>query len=508
MAFMATASTFDALPVSPRFRGLARLKRVISFPAMLGALLVAGLFVFLGKFDIDPDVWWHLKVGQDILATHRWPTADVYSFTAHGAPWIAYEWLGEVLLASVQRAFGLRGLMVLDLALGSAIVLALYALAWLRSGDCRAAFLACMLLLSPIVFSCTMRPQMLGYLFLVLTLIILERFRQGHAGALWLLPPLFVAWVNTHGTFVIGLFALLVYLTGGWVEIHWSSLESTPWTASQRIRLGLVFAASLAALIATPYGTRLAAYPLDMALSQPINVSNVQEWQPMPFGLLQGKIFLAVLVGFLLAQVVFRPTWQLAEFTLFVVGVAAACLHARFFLVFVPFSAPLVAVILSRLIPARPPGKDIYVLNALLMTASVVLIVAYFPSRKQIENYMAGRWPVEAVRYIESHPPPRPMYNSYYYGGFLVSALDGRNKVFIDGRADAYERAGVLADYLRIERATPIALPLLGVYHVQSCLLQRKEALATVLAASPQWHVAYADEVSALFVRRQTGEQW
>ena len=101
------------------------------------------MFVPLRNFFVDPDVWWHIKVGATLLSTHHWPTMDPYSFTAHGSPWIAYEWLGEVLLAAVQRAWGLPGLVALDVVLAAAILFALYALATLRCGNSKAAFVTC-----------------------------------------------------------------------------------------------------------------------------------------------------------------------------------------------------------------------------------------------------------------------------------------------------------------------------------------------------------------------------
>jgi hypothetical protein len=478
------------------------LKRAISFPAMLAALLVGALFALLRDFIVDPDLWWHLKVGQTILATHHWPTADTYSFTAQGTPWMACEWLGEMLLAAVQRAWGLPGLMALDLALGAAILLALYALASLRSRNSKAAFVTCGLLLFLTAVFFSLRPQMLGYFFLILTLIILERFRRGRAGTLWLLPPLFLVWVNTHGSFLVGLFAFGVYGISGLVKIRWGGLESTLWTAAERLRLGLVFLASLVALAITPYGAKLAGYPMDMAFLQPVVVANIREWQPMPFNSLAGKLFLSLLLGFLLAQVILRLTWQLAELTLFLAGIVAACLHARLLLVFVPFAAPLLAVILSHWIPPYDPGKDKYALNALLMIAVVVGMVRFFPSRAQLESHIAQHWPVKAVQYLKQHPPPRPMFNSHEYGGYLIYSLDGQNKVFIDGRNDIYERTGVFADYRSITWVEPNALLLLRAYNVQSCLIERGEALATLLAASSQWQKVYADERSVLFVRR------
>jgi hypothetical protein len=94
------------------------------------------------------------------------------------------------------------------------------------------------------------------------------------------------------------------------------------------------------------------------------------------------------------------------------------------------------------------------------------------------------------------------MYNTYGYGGYLIWQLDGQNKVFVDGRADTYERVGVLADYLSIARLAPTTPFLLDAYNVQSCLLDREEPLATLLTASPGWRKVYSDKLSALFVRR------
>jgi len=145
-------------------------------------------------------------------------------------------------------------------------------------------------------------------------------------------------------------------------------------------------------------------------------------------------------------------------------------------------------------------------LNAILMIAVVAGVARFFPSRTQLENRVAERWPVKAVQYLEQHPAPRPMYNNLRYGGYLIYALDGRNKVFIDGRNDIYERTGVFADYVSIGRVKPNAFFLLRAYNVQSCFIEPQEALATLLAASPQWQKVYADNLIAIFARKSAGD--
>ena len=131
-----------ARPVASALRALEILKWVFSFPAMLGTFLVGATFYAGRVFTVDPDMWWHITTGQTILATHHWPTVDPYSFTVHGQPWIAYEWLGDVLIGAVARIGGVRGLDALLIVLGSAVMLALYVFATIRAKNSKAGFLA------------------------------------------------------------------------------------------------------------------------------------------------------------------------------------------------------------------------------------------------------------------------------------------------------------------------------------------------------------------------------
>lgn len=475
-------------------------RRVCSFPTMLGTLLVGAVFVAGSTFSVDPDLWWHIQVGQEILATRHWPHTDPYSFTAFGQPWMAYEWLGEVLLGGVARVAGLPGLEALLLILASAVILALYGYTTLRSRNSKASFVACTALYALITPFFSMRPQMLGYFFLILTLLALELFRQGKPRYLWFLPLIFLLWVNTHGSFIVGLGTIFVFWIGGLKKFELGGMETRQWTPKQRVRLELIFLLCLAVLPITPYGTRLAVYPFDMALSQPVNVANILEWQPMPFNLMGGKIFLALLLGFFVAQVAFRFTWRAEELTLFVFGTTMACLHLRFLILFVPFFAPFLVTILARWLPRYDRAKDKFVLNAALIGLVIGAIVHYFPTNANMRRLVAKTFPADAVQYIHQHPVPGPMFNSYGFGGYLVWALP-EQKVFIDGRGDVFERSGVFSDYLHISNLKPGALAVLNGYGVQSCLLERDEPLATLLSASPSWKRVYWDDVSALFVR-------
>src|SRR5437763_2185373 len=66
----------------------------------------------------DGDTGWHIRTGQWILANHRVPHADMFSYTMPGTPWFAWEWVWDILFAVIYNFSGLAGVVV-----GSLVVL-------------------------------------------------------------------------------------------------------------------------------------------------------------------------------------------------------------------------------------------------------------------------------------------------------------------------------------------------------------------------------------------------
>jgi hypothetical protein len=480
------------------------LKQIFSFPTMLGGLLVVIIFVAKRNFDVDPDLWWHLKVGENILATHRWPTTDPYSFTAAGQPWLAYEWLGDVLFATVARLGGLSGLQALLIFLGAAVLVALYAYATLRCGNSKAGFVSAIVVLVLATLNFNLRPQMLGYLFLILTLISLERFRQGRSFALWFLPPLFLIWINTHGSWEVGLGTILVYWICGLKEMRLGDIEMHAWKPEERVQLSLIFLLCVAVIPITPYGTRLAAYPFDVVASLPLNLANIGEWQPMPFNAFGPNLFLALVLGTMAMQIALQSKWRMEDLLLFCGATTMAFIHKRFLLVFVPVFIPLLATVLAHWLPNYERKKDQYAVNAAMIFSMLAVMVYYFPSRVQTEESVARHFPTGAVTYLKDHPVSGLMFNSYEFGGYLVYSRGNEHKVFIDGRGELYEHGGIYADYLHVSLVKPGLLGVLRNYGIKTCLIKREDPMAVFLAALPEWKQLYADPVSVVFVRSDT----
>src|SRR6188508_3447610 len=85
----------------------------LSWPLVVGILLFAFLSNADGLLLSDPDSHWHIAVGNWILAHASVPTSDPFSFTFAGQPWIAKEWLSQLLLAGAYTFGGWAGVVVL-----------------------------------------------------------------------------------------------------------------------------------------------------------------------------------------------------------------------------------------------------------------------------------------------------------------------------------------------------------------------------------------------------------
>ena len=482
------------------------LKKCFSFPVLLGTILVVVNFAIERVLRNEPDTWWHLKYGEYLLQAGHFPTADIYSFTAYGVFRMVYEWLGSIPLAIAYRLGGLRGLDVLLITLTSIIVVLIYYFAYLRCRNSKAAFLAAAVALPFAALTFTLRPQLVGFIFLLLILICLERYRLGLQKSLWAIPPIFLLWVNTHGSFALGLFILGVYWVSGLVGFSWGGLIAKRWQLNQRIHIALIFMLSLAVLPITPYGTRMAVYPLSMAFSQPLNVANVMEWRPLPFSFWQTKFLVLLLLALIIGAISLRPKFRVEVIGLFLFAAFSTLLHARFVILFGMLVAPIVADLIAHWVPPYESAIDKYIINAVLILGGVVLMCTKLPSQSELLKNVAKKEPVHAVEYLRTHSTPGPMFNDYAFGGYLVWALGPEHKVFIDGRGDLYEETGVFADYATIEDLRPATLGILRNYGIRSCMVDPNNALATLLSALPNWKRVYSDHVAAIYVRTGTAE--
>ena len=209
----------------------------------LESLFTAAVVLFgfrLGARPIgDNSMFTHLRTGIDMARTGSIPRSDPYSFTAFDHRWVVQSWLPEWTYGWAFRLGGYK-LVVFEQALLVAL------LAWLvvrlaRAGSPLRTALAGITAVGVGTSLWTARPLLFGLICMALTITIVERRRSP-----WLLIPVVWLWVNSHGSFPLGLVWLGARAVG----------EGLEWRAWPRETLRYVgwFLAGVVASVANPLG--------------------------------------------------------------------------------------------------------------------------------------------------------------------------------------------------------------------------------------------------------------
>lgn len=482
-----------------RPRTIECLRKLGSFPVLLAVLLALVIFLAIPRSIADPDIGWHLRNAQYQIHTHSFLRQDLYSFTTHGKPWMDHEWLAEIPFYLAWRAFGPRGVFLVSVALIETILLGIFGLAYVQSKSAKAAFVVSFAAIFLASVSFGPRTLLFGWVFLVVELGILYRFRSGRRQQdLWLLPFLFLLWVNAHGSWIIGIVLLGLFIMSGCVEGTCGSIEDRRWTRAEAVSLGWTSLLSVLAVFVNPYGWRLVLYPFDIAFHQTLNIANVQEWKSLDFHTPRGKVVLAILAGAILLQLVRRRKWRLHEVLFALVGMYAGLTYSRFLFLTAILVLPFLAEDLSSWMPYYA-DRDKPWLNAPIAVGAVVAAILLFPSNRQLDSRGANLYPDQALTYLQHFDFHGNVFNDYLWGGYLIWNVR-QVPVFIDSRVDVFERNGVLADYLHVVRIED-SLRILDKYSIRYVLITNHVPLSYLLQHTSGWKVDYQEKTAILLER-------
>ena len=485
-----------------------------SFLAVLTLVMIGIQFIYsMYHPDMnDPDVWWHIRNAQYLFQHHQFPRQDLYSFTVGGHPWINHEWLSEIPYYLAYRAFGLVGLKSLPFFILDAIFLLLLYLCYQESRNFKASFVACCYATFLATVSFGPRTILFGYVYLVILLIVLHRFRERGSAPLWVLPPLFCLWANTHGSWSIGLILFFLIGAAGFVEGKWGNVESTRWTPTQLRQLAATGGASIAALFVNPFGWRLVYYPFDLAFKQKLNISHVAEWVSVDFHDLRGKMVLILVVGFLLGALFRNRKWNLGELLILLFALYSGLTYIRFLVLLGIVSAPAMAQIFD-FFPRYRPHEDTPKVNTAVILGLIGIMIYLWPREAKVRQSMEETYPAGVISHLKANPPQGNVLNFYLWGGYL-GWNDPDLKIFVDSRVDIFEYAGVLKDYLDllgVDNFEHRPEPILEKYNIRYVLFPPSDSknplhaagqLANVLEHDPHWKTLYRDKVCILLEKQ------
>jgi len=498
------------------------------FVALLSMLVFTPLSVrLLG----DAGIGWHIRTGQQILATHSIPRVDTFSSTMSGKPWFAWEWLYDLVVGQLEASLGLNGVVWLTAVTIAAVFAWMFRLLMVRGANIFVALVLVLLAVSASTIHFLARPHVLSWLFTLAWFWILdssERAVSSGVGTaamprsmrrIWLLPLLMLIWVNVHGGFLVG-FVLLgaFFLAAGWswLRVEEGSLEGVLQknAATKRLKtLSAVGVTSVVASLMNPYEWKLYGH-IYAYLSNRFLMDHVEEFQSPNFHGVAQKCFLALLLITLAVLACKGRELRASEGLTVLFAVYAGLYASRN----IPVSSILLVMIVAPLVPTNR-GKGFlrrmfaveagqrghaWPLLAIVLTLLIALNGGRIGSNQWMDAHFGSkRMPVEAVNYVEQHDINGPVLSPDYWGGYLIYRLYPKAQVVVDDRHDLYGEE-FFQSYLKMMHGERGWEEFLRTHETSCALLPRDAALASLLATTQGWRSIYSDDVAVVFVRDLT----
>jgi hypothetical protein len=449
--------------------------------------LFYGLFLFQGytSFFRDSDAGWHIRIGEAILASGELPRTDPYSFSRAGQPWFAWEWLSDVITGRIDQASGLRGVALFYGVAIAAGVWLWFRLHWALGGNFLVACAMAPLLLSTCNIHWLARPHVESWLFLLGSLLYLERKGSGQAKVR---PTLSTAlgvaaftalWANIHASFFLAPLLALLYALRG--RVSW-------W----------LVAVAAAAPLANPYGWRLYQHVYNYLMDSEL-LARIGEFQSFDFHTAgAGQIIATVILG--IAGGTLALTAGRWEHFFLAMAISAMALRSARAL---PLSALLLLPVANCAITEKLPFQRFQAycvrLRALdarmggLALAPFLVLAAGGLLRATPAGFPPSQFPVAAYAHL---PEGGRLFAPDSYGGYLIYRSGGRRKVFFDGRSDFYG-AEFLKQYSRMVQVRPGWRETWEGWHFSHALLPNDYPLVPALEQIG-WRETYRDGVATL----------
>ena len=472
----------------------------------------------------DGDTGWHIRTGEWILAHRAVPQADMFSFTRPGAPWYAWEWLSEVILAVIHRYAGLAGIVLAGALLISLTFALLFRLVARKSGNVIVAIIVTLVAVAGSSIHWLARPHLFTLLFAAVFLTVIERAREGSIQRLALLPLLTLVWTQLHGGFFCGILILLAYAGG---EVVNGLVAATGEQRAKAFARCQPYFKTLAACslmtFANPYGFKLHQHIYEY-LTDNFQFTHVLELLSISFQHPIARFFEPmILVG--MAAAFWHARARRFEYVFLLGGWAhLGLMSARNIPIYLVVAAPVVALALREWIESlreaevapwicRAAGRfqlkaeDVASVDLLprLHLASVaglavmgVILFAPNPPNKFKAEYDLKKYPAAALQALRKAGLSQRIFTHDEWGDYLIYKLYPEIRVFVDGRSDFY---GAKFDqkYLDVMNVKYDWEQTLGEYGIDTILLPVEAPLAGALKQSPRWRAAYDDQIAIVF---------
>lgn len=447
------------------------MKYLFTISIIAGFTLLALLSIH--SFDsINNDIGRHIKLGEIIWQTKNVPATNLFSFTEPDHRFINHHWLSEVLFYFWYLLVGLKGLIVFKtvIILISFLILFLTLqkiISFNKNSDKNrliypiAGFV---FLLFVFIFSerTEVRPEIFSFLLFSTFLSVLLREKYiGRTWIIWILPALELLWVNLHIYFFVGPLMMLFFVLDDFFNNPSRSRRKEPM---------ILLALTGLAMLVNPNGLVGALYPLNVFNEYGYNVAENQS----PFvlarlapsftiTLFKFSLFLAI-GSFVLVIKKFKN--KLFEFMLAGFLIFASMKMIRNFSIYSLGMYPIVVLNIEYAVNSFRIFNSLSKKRAFQFLSYALLLglISFFSYQLISNRFYAQQWSKTkfglvvpaggsgGVEFIKTTGLKGPIFNNFDLGSYLIWKLYPQEKVFIDGRPEAYSEDFFKKIYIPMEQ--------------------------------------------------------
>jgi hypothetical protein len=363
----------------------------------------------------ETDLFFHLKLGEIILATHHVPLRNLFSFTYPQYPDPDLAWAFQVTMALAHRAGGFAAIVLFK----TAATVAAAALAWrnarARGASPTATMLALVMVIEAMRPRLVERPHLVTFVGLGVLVLLLDEPRRWK----WL-PLLALGWAQFHaGVFFCPLIVLL-FAVGAWLD-----RAALPWRRLLVLLPLIVICTQL-----TPAGTRLARYLLwhtGLGATRIIDeFRHADAWNDPWFFVLMALA--------LATAIALREPWR--RLLPVILVALLAWRSVRFVAEWALLAAPLVAAGITRALAAHVPRHArVGLAGAAALLGVIAVERVATPDPPRLADDVV---PFDAIDFVTETGLRRRMFHDLDVGCYLAWQGWPRWQVFEDARLPAY----------------------------------------------------------------------
>ncbi|MCB9060931.1 MAG: hypothetical protein H6622_05380 [Halobacteriovoraceae bacterium] len=458
------------------------------------------------------DTWWHLKLGQIMSETRSIIREDSFSVLAQGKPFIAYQWLAQVLFFQLFDIgdFYLKTF-ALGIVLSTLFVLHKKILFALKDKLIHFAYFFMTAFVIGMRFE--IRPHLFGIFFSAILIATLwDWIGDQKIKKLVIIPIIQVFWVNTHGSFMLSpffifIFACLFYLTKfgllkGDLQINYSHKSLK--------QLFLLFLITFLVSLINPFGFEMLKKSFLMYFQDQYMRQNIVEW----YSLIKVKwgfwTYIWLIFNLSTWGILYKYRKKISTIDLGIVILAT----------YFPFSGirytPLSCILMLPVVVKFLKDKEIKKINfPVLLSLQVVitlLIGIYgYPLwfgvyRPKGLGLMYNNIPKGIIQHLKVNHYEGNMMNTYNHGAFITYFLSPKIKPIIDSRTEIYGEKLYLEHKNAFEHPD-LFFPYLEKYNIDFIMVPNNQIhVRNILFKHPEWNFEKSDLGHDLFVRRKVAK--